>query len=169
MLLNLTGCYLSYRYFWLWFRRKPFRAHNWVHRANQQNTKTWHHFYLPEGNSRQTHRLDFLPQLGIGAGKGFGNRVQVVDGQAVREKHASCGTAALESDKSWMPFLRNQGRLPGVGAKALPLGRVERGSTILNPPLNMDKRSWTSLLSLSDGTWTWPTHFYLSECSIKGG
>lgn len=98
--------------------------------------------------------MNFLPQLGIGAGKGFGNRVQVVDGQAVREKHASCGSAALESDKSWMPVQRNQGRLSGVGAKAFPLGRVERGPTILNPPLNMEKRPWTSLLSPSDGTWT---------------
>ena len=37
-------------------------------------------------NSRQTHRLDFLSQLGIRSGKAFGNRVQVVDGQAAREK-----------------------------------------------------------------------------------
>lgn len=98
--------------------------------------------------------MDFLPQLGIGAGKGFGNRVQVVDGQAVREKHASCGTVALESDKSWMPFPRNQGRLPGITAKALPLGRVERGPPILNPPLYLVKKSWTSPLSLSDGMWS---------------
>lgn len=47
--------------------------------------------------------------------------------QMARLQERSMPPVVLQSWKmmSWMPFWRNQGMLPGIGAKALPLGWVE--------------------------------------------